>query len=263
MKRIHLYGNWKMNLLPGEGRSFVKSLTERLHGAGYSQKELRVCLFPPFVTLESVLDACRPHDLGIAVGAQDGYFEDGGAYTGAVSMSMVRTMGCSHVLVGHSERRAIFGDGLDMVARKLKKALTLRLKAVLCFGETLDQREAGQTTSVVDQQLSTALDGISGDEMRNVLFAYEPVWAIGTGRNASPEDAQAICRHAREFAKGKYGALSDLVVLYGGSVNRGNSAELLSQPDVDGALVGGASLKPDTFLSIYEAFRERSFGEIT
>jgi triosephosphate isomerase len=175
-------------------------------------------------------------------------------------MAMVRDLGCTHVLVGHSERRSLFADDDEIVATKLKRALDLGLKAVLCFGETLAERESGATTDVVDRQLSTALDGVPGDSMGNVLLAYEPVWAIGTGKNALPEDAQAVCRHVRDGVRKKYGAVVTVPVLYGGSVNEKNAAGLFEQPDIDGGLVGGASLDVDKFLGIYESYRRATEG---
>ena len=201
------------------------------------------------MTLESVLDACRPHDLGIAVGAQDGYFEDGGPIRGC-PMSMC-TMGVP--MSSGTANEGHLRDGLTSLP-ETEKALILGLKAC-------SFRRDPTSGSGTDHHGPPALRPGRNHRRRerNVLFAYEPVWAIGTGRNASPEDAQAICRHARESAKGNMERVRP-----GGSYverEQGNSAELLSQPDVDGALVGGASLKPDTFLSIYEAFRERSLGK--
>lgn len=260
MKMIHLYGNWKMNMLPDEGVSFARALAERASGPLYSANTVDICLFPPFVTIGAVRHALATGG-GLSVGAQDGYTEDRGAYTGAVSLAMVRDLGCTHVLVGHSERRSLFGDDDGVVAKKLKRALDLGLKAVLCFGETLAERESGATTGVVDRQLTTALEGVPGDSMRNVLLAYEPVWAIGTGKNASPEDAQAVCEHVRDGIRKKYGTAVTVPVLYGGSVNEKNAAGLFAQPDIDGGLVGGASLNVERFLGIYESYR-RAAGDL-
>lgn len=258
MKKIYLYGNWKMNMLPFEGEEFCRTLGNKMQGDIYSSEMIQVCLFPPFLTIPEVLKSL-PEDVPAACGAQDGYFEDRGAFTGEVSMDMVKAVGCSHVLVGHSERRHIFGESNEIVAKKLAKAIETGLKTVLCFGETLDERESGKTLAVVREQLESAFAGLDKDKSCcGVILAYEPVWAIGTGKNACPEDAQEVCAFAAKMAGDYFGSHPKIPVLYGGSVKESNALDLLSQHDIDGALVGGASLKVDSFLGIYENYRKIS-----
>ncbi|MGI6784497.1 MAG: triose-phosphate isomerase [Aminivibrio sp.] len=252
MKKIFLFGNWKMNMLPDEGADYSRSLERRMMGSFYSADLVNICLFPPFLTIPATAAALPEGP--VSIGAQDGFFEDRGAFTGAVSMDMVREAGCACVLVGHSERRHIFGETDEIVAKKLHKALSTGLTAVLCFGETLEEREAGRTLAVVEEQLSSAFKDVPHEKAVRLILAYEPVWAIGTGRNATPGDAQEVCSYSAERAEKEFGI--KIPVLYGGSVNEGNSRELLSQPDISGALVGGASLKVESFLAIYENYRK-------
>ncbi len=255
MKKIYLYGNWKMNMLPEEGADFCRSLKKNITGSIYGSDRVHICIFPPFLSIPAVLESL-PENV-VSAGAQDGFFEDRGAFTGAVSMDMVMSAGCTHVLVGHSERRHIFGDTDEIVARKLKKALDIGLKAVLCFGEILEERESGRTIPVVQGQLRSAFEAVPGEKADNLILAYEPVWAIGTGRNARAEDAQEVCSFAAKMSAEWFGK-TGIPVLYGGSVKDSNAGELLSQTDIHGALVGGASLKVDAFLSIYETYRKLS-----
>ena len=260
MKKIWLYGNWKMNVLPSEAEEYCEKLLDTLkkdlHDV-YSKENLEICLFPPFISLPAVLGHITEMNM-VSAGVQDGYFEDFGAFTGEVSLKMAASAGAASALIGHSERRHIFGESNSIVAKKLHKSLQVGLTGVLCFGETLDQREAGETMAVVDEQLRSAFEGLEEKDAKNLILAYEPVWAIGTGKNALPSDAQEVCAHARMLAVKKFGSTGYIPVLYGGSVKASNAKELLSQKDIDGALVGGASLKVDSFLAIYEAFREAS-----
>lgn len=257
MKKIWLYGNWKMNMIPSEAEEYCGKLLDALKKdpGAYSKENLEICLFPPFISLPAVLASISKADM-VRTGVQDGYFEDSGAFTGEVSLKMAASAGASAALAGHSERRRIFGEGNEIVAKKLHKALQIGLTGVLCFGETLAQREAGETMAVVDEQLRSAFEGLDGTEGKGLILAYEPVWAIGTGKNATPSDAQEVCAHARRLAARKFGDGGYIPVLYGGSVKDSNARDLLSQKDIDGALVGGASLKADSFLAIYEAFRK-------
>ena len=255
MKKIYLYGNWKMNILPDEAAEYCGLLLEKAVGELYGTEMLEMAVFPPFVTIPAVLSLLEGNS-AIHTGAQDAFFEDSGAYTGSVSMEMIRALGCTRVLVGHSERRHIFGDSNEVVARKLRKAVEKNLRAVLCFGETIAEKESGKTMSVIEKQLATALEGLSGEDFRKVILAYEPVWAIGTGRIAGAADAQEVCSYAREFCRRSSGGSCNPPVLYGGSVKENNALMILSQPDVDGVLVGGASLKVHSFLGIYDAYRK-------
>lgn len=252
MKKIYLFGNWKMNMIPDEAEEYCRTLEGRTGGDFYSGGLVNICLFPPFLSIATVLGALS--GTPVSVGAQNGHFEDRGAFTGEVSMDMVREAGCSHVLAGHSERRHIFGETDGIVAKKLKKGLEAGLTCVFCYGETLDEREGGRTIDVVERQLASAFKAVPRERAGNLMLAYEPVWAIGTGKNASPVDAQEVCSYSARRAAEVFNM--KIPVLYGGSVNEGNARELLSQPDISGALVGGASLKVESFLSIYESYRK-------
>lgn len=253
MKKIYLFGNWKTNILPEEGEEFNQDLGKKIASDSYSSDLIHIALFPPFLTIPAVLKSLPEGPL--SVGAQDGFYEDRGAFTGEVSMEMVKSAGCTHVLVGHSERRTLFGDTEAVVAKKLKRALELDLKTVLCFGETLEEREKGRTMEVVERQLRSALEEVTHQEAGNLILAYEPVWAIGTGKNAEAKDAQEVCAYASKMVSARFGESRAVPVLYGGSVKESNAKELLSQPDIHGALVGGASLSVDTFLPIYDKYR--------
>lgn len=209
---------------------------------------------PPYVYLAEVARLLR--DSAVKLGAQDVCAEAQGAYTGEVSAAMLRDVGCTMVIVGHSERRALYGEGNSLVARKFSAAQSQGLVPILCVGESLEQREAGETTAVVARQLDAVLELVGAAAFGTAVLAYEPVWAIGTGRNATPDQAQEV--HA--FIRGRIAArdakiAGEVRILYGGSVKAGNAAELFAQPDVDGGLIGGASLKADEFLAIVAAAR--------
>jgi triosephosphate isomerase len=180
------------------------------------------------------------------------HFEESGAYTGEVSAEMLKSVGCEYVILGHSERRVIFNESDEMINKKIKTAFAKNLKPVLCVGELLEQRESGKTLNVITSQIEDGLDGITSEQMKNIIIAYEPVWAIGTGKTATPEQAQEVHHFIRELVAKKFSSTisGNLIIQYGGSVKPDNSGELLSQKDIDGALVGGACLKADTFLSI-------------
>jgi triosephosphate isomerase len=240
-------GNWKMNRTPVEGAALARELATLLGGAA-PPCELGVC--PPFPALESVARALEGRAIGL--GAQDLHPETHGAFTGDVSGPMLAAVGCRFVLVGHSERRHGRGEDDALVARKLRAALRDGLAPVLCVGETLAEREAGRTAEVLVRQTAAALDGLRGDAVGRVTVAYEPVWAIGTGRVATPEqarDAHALVRTTVDRALGP-GAGARTRLLYGGSVNAENAVALFAEDEVDGALVGGASLEAAGFLRI-------------
>jgi triosephosphate isomerase (TIM) len=249
MRQIFVAGNWKMNLDLDAGLALVKALNEQ---AG-SISNVTVAVCPPAVYLKSVADALA--DSNIAVGAQDMHWEDSGAYTAELSGQMLLDVGCTYVILGHSERRHVFGELDEGINKKVLKALALGLKPILAVGEKLDQREAGQTEDVVGGQLRAGLAGVSAAQMAEVTIAYEPVWAIGTGETASPEQAEAVHVYLRGVLAELYGAeiAEATIIQYGGSVKPSNAAELLGQPNVDGALVGGAALKPELFVPIIEA----------
>jgi triosephosphate isomerase len=245
-----LAGNWKMYKTAGEARALVEAL---LAGLTRDDREVLVC--PPYTALAAVAPLLT--EGRIALGAQDLFYEDEGAYTGAISGKMLADSGCSYVIVGHSERRQVFGDDDAAVNKKLHAALRHGLRPILCIGESKPQRDAGQAIEVVLGQVRAGLTGISSEQMGSLVLAYEPIWAIGTGDTATPEDAQEMHAALRKLLAELYNeaVASATRILYGGSVKPDNIDELMAQPDLDGALVGGASLKAESFLRIvqYEA----------
>lgn len=241
-----LAANWKMYKTPDQARDFMAGLLPRV--SGHSRDEIVVC--PPFVDLPQVLELAR--DTNVAVGGQNLHWEKEGAYTGEVSALMLKAVGCTHVIIGHSERRQYFGDTDDTVNKKLKAALAAGLTAIVCVGEVLEEREAGLTDEVLRRQCVNAFRGISAEEGRRFTIAYEPVWAIGTGKTATPELAAAAHRVIRAEAAKAFGnqAADALRILYGGSVKPENAKALMAEAEIDGALVGGASLNPESFAAI-------------
>ena len=249
MRKKVIAGNWKMNKDLNESQNLVSGIID---GLGNENKcDVVVC--PPFTSLNEVHSLIK--NTPIKLGAQNVYYETDGAFTGEVSTGMLKSVGCDYVIIGHSERRTIFGEKDELLNKKNKKALADGLKVIFCIGESLAQREEGITNSVVEKQLQKGLDGISSEELNNIIIAYEPVWAIGTGKTATPEQAQEVHAFIRNYISQKYSKESGegLIIQYGGSVKPDNAASLLSQPDIDGALIGGACLKVDSFLSIIAA----------
>jgi triosephosphate isomerase len=241
-----LAGNWKMYKTVGEGRELVDGL---LAGLGTpTDREVLVC--PPYTALAPLGE--RLSGTAIALGAQDLHHEPQGAFTGAVSPLMLRDVGCRYVIVGHSERRQYFGDTDAIVNSKLQTALAHDLRPIMCVGESKPQRDSGQAEPVVIAQVQAGLSGVTAEQMLNVVIAYEPIWAIGTGDTATSADAQAMHLAIRNTLTELYGAdvAGQIRIQYGGSVKPDNVDELMAQPDIDGALVGGASLKVDSFLRI-------------
>ena len=251
MNRRLIAGNWKMNKTPRESIDFIDAFLGKLGDI----RDVEVLLIPPYTSLES--SGRRLAGSSIGLGAQDLFYEPSGAYTAAISASMLAACGCRHVLVGHSERRHLFGDDDATVGRKLVSALDGGLTPILCIGETLDERRAGAMETVLGRQLDGGLDGVDADAIERVVMAYEPVWAIGTGETATPQQAQEAVAWVRAWLSQRYGVsvAKRLRILYGGSVKPGNATDLVTQPDIDGALVGGASLDPDAFAAIVEAAR--------
>ena len=241
-------GNWKMNHGPAKTREFFRGL--RLPSGGGGPE---VLVFPPSLSLAAALEAPE-RDPRVGLGVQNVHFEESGAFTGEVSAAMAAEAGATHALVGHSERRHVFGETDRDVARKVHAALRHELVPVVCVGETLDQRRAGKVDEVILGQLDHALEGLGGSAAA-FLLAYEPVWAIGTGETATPEDAAAAHRTLRNRLAARFGSdgAAAVPILYGGSVKPDNARELLAAPDVDGLLVGGASLDPGSFSRIVEA----------
>jgi triosephosphate isomerase (TIM) len=245
-------GNWKMNLNHLEAIQVVQKLSYQLTTQDY--EEVDVSVHPPFTglrTVQLVLDTDR---IPMSLGAQNCHWEEKGAYTGEVSPSMLQKLNCTYVIVGHSERRELFGETDSVVRRKMESVVDHGMTPILCCGETLDEREAGTTEAKVTGQIQAALTGRPPAEVAAMVVAYEPIWAIGTGRTATPADAQATCGLIRSTVRALFDdAVADaLRIQYGGSVKASNAAELMAQPDVDGALVGGASLDPDEFARIVQ-----------
>jgi triosephosphate isomerase (TIM) len=245
MRRPFVAGNWKMHGTRAQNAELIQGV---LHGiADDSPTEVAVC--PPFVYLWEVARLLKAS--GIAVGAQSVSAEAVGAFTGEVSAGMLKDIGCQHVIVGHSERRALYNEDDALVARKFLAAQTQRLTPILCIGETLEERERGDTMRVVCRQLAAVLDLAGVKAIENAVIAYEPVWAIGTGKNATPEQAQQVHAQIRsEVAAHDAKIAAGVRILYGGSVKAANARDIFSMPDVDGGLIGGASLKADEFLKI-------------
>jgi triosephosphate isomerase len=238
--------NWKMYKTPAEAQAFVRDFLPLI--AGHTRDEVTLCA--PFVCLAALVEAVKGTSLG--VGAQNMYWEKEGAYTGEISAGMLSATGCTHVILGHSERRQYFGETDEIVNRKLEVALEAGLTPIACVGEVLEEREAGLTEDVLRRQCSLAFRGISAKKAAKLVVAYEPVWAIGTGKTATPKmaaDAHGVIRHEAGESFGKEFA-AGLRILYGGSVKPENAKALMSEEEIDGALVGGASLDPKSFAAI-------------
>lgn len=250
MRKALVIGNWKMNGLLTRNTALLSDLASGVADESLQGVDIAVC--PPSVYVQSAALQLGKADIGI--GAQNLSEHASGAYTGEVSAEMLVDTGCSLVIIGHSERRTLFGESDSDVAAKVKAALASGLMPVVCVGETLQQREAGQATSVVNDQLQQALAGLNTADMEKTVVAYEPVWAIGTGLTASPEHAQDIHYVLRSTLAGFAAGVADKVrIVYGGSVNAGNAEALFAQPDIDGGLIGGASLKAQDFIAICRA----------
>lgn len=243
--------NWKMQKSIGDAKAFADSLVSSVPNVGTCD----VVLFPPFFAVPFTAKILEGS--GIGVGAQDLFWEKQGAYTGEISGEMINDAAASYVIVGHSERRHVIGESNEIVAKKLKTAVEEGLTPMLCVGEKMSEREEGNAESVVEEQLKTALSGLSQTELKRVIVAYEPVWAIGTGKTATPEDAVAMHRFIRGCLGDDFGSdiSGELRILYGGSVKPENAERLLGEEEIDGALVGGASLEVDSFLKIVGAVK--------
>ena len=249
MRKPFVAGNWKMNLDKNGCVELVKDLAAGI--SGIDSGKVDIAVYPPFVYIDSVVNAAKQ----IAVGAQDVYFESNGAFTGEISTAMLKDVGCIHVLCGHSERRHVIGESDELINKKVSAAISGGLLPTLCIGELLEERQAGKTTEVVTRQVKAGLAGLSVDKVSAVTLAYEPVWAIGTGVTATPQQAQEVHAMIRKLVAKMYDAKTadSMRIQYGGSVKPDNAAELISQPDIDGFLVGGASLKADVFKTIITA----------
>ena len=246
-KKIYLYGNWKMNNTYSETEKFFEEFT-RAYAPLKGDANLEVGIFAPFTSLWPLSQGAKKN--GIVFGAQNVYYEPKGAFTGEISVSMLKEYDVTHIIIGHSERRHIFLESDEVIARKVKAVLDAGIIPVLCYGETLEERESGNTFTVMERQLKSAISSLTPDEVHKIIYAYEPVWAIGTGKTATPDQAEEVCGWSRKLIGD-----DKVVILYGGSVKGSNAKELLSMKDIDGALVGGASLKPASFLEIYTAYK--------
>jgi triosephosphate isomerase len=245
MRTPVIAGNWKMHKNMAEARSLARSIRA---GAGEAD-HCRVILAPPYTALGAVAEELSGSPLILA--AQNVHWEKQGAYTGEISIPMLEDIGCAAVIVGHSERRQYFSETDETVNKRIRALSESQLETILCIGETLEQREAGDYETVVSQQLAGGLAGLTAQNLKRIMLAYEPVWAIGTGRTASPEIAQEVHQSIRAWLAREFGRISETVpILYGGSVKPGNISALMSQPDIDGALVGGACLEAESFLGI-------------
>ncbi len=239
-------GNWKMNKTAKEARELAGKLIPLV--SGVNQRD--IVLAPPFTALPAVAEVIK--GTGIALGAQNMSWEDKGAFTGEVSAEMLLDLGCKYVIIGHSERRQYFGETDETVNKKLRQALNKGLTPIVCAGESLKEREAGKAQEVIERQITGALKGVTAGEMQKIVVAYEPVWAIGTGKTATPEQANEIHSFIRQKIEALYGGetADSLRIQYGGSVTPENVSALMAMPDIDGALVGGASLKPESFAAL-------------
>jgi triosephosphate isomerase len=246
-------GNWKMHLNHFEAIQTVQKLSYLLKKDDYAAVDVTV--HPPFTDLRSVQTVLESDRIPVGLGAQHCHWEEKGAFTGEVSPAMLAKLNVSYVITGHSERRQIFGETDELVNQKVKAILKHGMTPILCCGETLEEREAGTTEERVSGQVRAGLRGVTAEQTAGLVIAYEPIWAIGTGRNATPDDAQAVCKAIRAVVAEEAGkdAATTVRVQYGGSVKGANAADLLGQPDIDGALVGGASLDPDDFARIVQA----------
>ena len=244
MRRKVIAGNWKMNKSPSDVVDFMSTFPELVKD---TENEVILCV--PFIDLMEAIKLAN--GTNVKIGAQNVHFKDNGAYTGEVSPKMLKDIGVQYVIIGHSERRQYYNETDESVNLKLKAALAHGLKPIVCVGETLEQREAGITKEFVTNQVKLALKDIEKDKLKNIIIAYEPIWAIGTGKTASSEDANEVCKWIRDEIRNLHGSVADdIIIQYGGSVKSTNAKELFEMSDIDGGLVGGASLEPDEFSKI-------------
>ena len=251
LRKVVIAGNWKMNKTPAEAKELLEGILPLVKDA-----DCEVIACTPFVDLSAAQEAAQ--GTNIQIGAENCHWEKSGAYTGEISAEMLSSMGVNIVIIGHSERRQYFGETDVTVQKRVRAALDAGLTVILCVGETLEQREQGITSELVAMQTKIALGGVTAEELKRIIIAYEPVWAIGTGKTATAEQANEVCHTIRECIASVYSqaAADGITIQYGGSMNAGNAAELLAQPDVDGGLIGGASLKPNDFATIVKAATE-------
>lgn len=247
MRKLIIAGNWKMNNDLEQSEKLIVELKNLLQN---EKPNCDVIICPPYTSLSEAAKLIKGSS--IKLGAQNMYFEESGAYTGEVSASMLKSVGCEYVILGHSERRAIFNESDELINKKIKKALAAGLIPIFCVGELLSERETGITNDVIKRQILAGLNGITEEQMKKIIIAYEPVWAIGTGKTATPSQAQEVHEFIRDLIEIEYSLeiANDVTIQYGGSVKPDNAKDLISQKDIDGALVGGACLKAESFLGI-------------
>ena len=245
MRRKIIAGNWKMNMLPNEAIKFIDELTPLVKD---TKNDVIICV--PYIDLFYSLLVAQ--NTNIKIGAQNMHFAENGAYTGEVSGKMLKSIGTEYVIIGHSERRQYFAETDETVNKKIKSAFVNNLKPIVCVGETLEQREKGEEKEIVTKQIESDLNGLTEEQLRNTIIAYEPIWAIGTGKTATSEDANEMAKTIRNKIEELYGKniAMEIIILYGGSVKASNAKELFSMSDIDGGLVGGASLKSEEFANI-------------
>jgi triosephosphate isomerase (TIM) len=245
-RRPIIAGNWKMNKTSVEARDLAQKLVPLVANASGRD----IVLAPPFTALQAVAEAIKGTSIGLS--AQNMHWEDKGAFTGEISAEMLLALGCKYVIIGHSERRQYFGETDETVNKKTRQALKQGLSTIMCVGETLAEREAGKLNEIISRQVTGGLKDVGADDMKKIVVAYEPVWAIGTGKTATPEQANEVHRLIREKVQALFGKeiAEGLRIQYGGSVTPDNVSSLMAMPDIDGALVGGASLKPETFAAL-------------
>lgn len=265
MKKIYLYGNWKMNKGIKETSDFINRMKSIINFSDplknmLDEDKLEIAVFPSFVSLVTAkMELSGDVPMNIYIGSQNLFYEEKGAFTGEISWSMLKEVNCKYSLIGHSERRHIFKEDDFLISKKVGASLENGITPVLCYGETLEERKKGETENVVKRQIGSVLKSLDADLLKKeIIFAYEPVWAIGTGHSAKPEDAERVCKYTREYIGSIIGAEKSQIVpiLYGGSVKASNADQLLNRQNIDGALVGGASLDPASFLGIIKPFLE-------
>jgi len=256
-RKALIAGNWKMNMLPSEAKGFVEALKAEMP----KQKSCDVAICAPFVVMPALMKATGGSRIGL--GAQDVSAHDKGAYTGEVSANQLKDIGTKYVIIGHSERRQYHGESDGLVNAKSLKVLDGGMTPIICVGESLDQRERGLTLPHIEYQVRAALSGMSEEQVRRCVIAYEPIWAIGTGKTATAEQAEEVCAHIRGVIRKVFSARTarSTTILYGGSMNAGNAFELLGKADIDGGLIGGASLKPVDFSKIIAATAQETAHE--
>ncbi|WHY97374.1 triose-phosphate isomerase [Peribacillus simplex] len=249
MRKPIIAGNWKMNKTLSEATAFLEEVSNLIP----KQDVIDTVVCAPALFLDQLVQAAKGTD--VKVGAQNMHFEESGAFTGEISPIALADLGVSYVILGHSERREMFNETDEAVNKKAHAAFAHQLTPIVCCGETLEQREAGETNDFVGSQIEKGLAGLSDDQLKQAVIAYEPIWAIGTGKSSSAQDANEVCAHIRSVVADKFSneAAAAIRIQYGGSVKPENIKEYMAQPDIDGALVGGASLKPDSFLQLLEA----------